>query len=83
MHGGVGGYAGAADGFRSYVAQEGLGAVRAGAHCAQPLLRHIGAEAVCRASIAAYTTMHDIDRLLEAVESSRNEAVALATSRML
>ena len=58
-------------------------AVRAGAHCAQPLLRHIGAEAVCRASIAAYTTMHDIDRLLEAVESSRNEAVALATSRML
>ena len=57
--------------------------MRAGAHCAQPLLRHIGAEAVCRASIAAYTTMHDIDRLLEAVESSRNEAVALATSRML
>ncbi|MBO1718999.1 aminotransferase class V-fold PLP-dependent enzyme, partial [Bacteroides xylanisolvens] len=37
-------------------------AVRAGAHCAQPLLRHIGAEAVCRASIAAYTIMHDIDR---------------------
>lgn len=36
-------------------------AVRAGAHCAQPLLRHIGAEAVCRASVAAYTTMHDID----------------------
>ncbi len=30
-------------------------AVRAGAHCAQPLLRHIGAEAVCRASVAAYT----------------------------
>ena len=64
-------------------ALEGLGAVRAGAHCAQPLLRHIGAEAVCRASVAAYTTMHDIDRFLEAVESSRNEAVALATSRML
>ena len=58
-------------------------AVRSGAHCAQPLLRHIGAEAVCRASIAAYTIMHDIDRFLEAVESSRNEAVALATSRML
>ena len=52
-------------------------------YCAQPLLRHIGAEAVCRASVAAYTTLHDIDRFLEAVESSRNEAVALATSRML
>ncbi|MFR3092161.1 MAG: aminotransferase class V-fold PLP-dependent enzyme [Eggerthella lenta] len=38
---------------------------RAGAHCAQPLLRHIGA-VVCRASVAAYTTMHDIDRFLEA-----------------
>lgn len=58
-------------------------AVRAGAHCAQPLLRHIGVEATCRASIAAYTTAGDVDRLLEAVEGARDEAVALATSRML
>lgn len=58
-------------------------AVRAGAHCAQPLLRHIGVEATCRASIAAYTTADDVDRLLEAVEGARDEAVALATSRML
>lgn len=58
-------------------------AVRAGAHCAQPLLRHIGVEATCRASVAAYTTADDVDRFLEAVEAARDEAVALATSRML
>lgn len=58
-------------------------AVRAGAHCAEPLIRHLGAEAVCRASIGVYTTRHDIDRFLEAVEYARADAVAFLTSLSL
>ena len=46
-------------------------AVRAGHHCAQPLLHHLGVSATTRASIALYNTAQDIDRFLNSVESVR------------
>ena len=39
--------------------------VRAGHHCAQPLMRRLGSSASTRASIAVHTTREDIDRLIE------------------
>ena len=42
-------------------------AVRAGTHCAQPLLQRFGATSTCRASFAMYNTLDDVDRLAEAL----------------
>ena len=42
-------------------------AVRAGHHCAQPVLRHFGCESVVRASLALYNTRQDVDRLADAL----------------
>jgi cysteine desulfurase/selenocysteine lyase len=42
-------------------------AVRAGAHCAMPLLARFGATSTCRASFAMYNTHEEIDRLAEAL----------------
>ena len=42
-------------------------AVRAGHHCAQPILRRFGLEATVRPSFALYNTSEDIDTLVEAV----------------
>ena len=46
-------------------------AVRAGHHCAQPLMRKLGVPATVRASLAFYTTDREIDRLVEALEQTR------------
>jgi cysteine desulfurase/selenocysteine lyase len=43
-------------------------AVRAGHHCAQPLMTHLGLSATCRASFGLYTTRAEVDTLLEALE---------------
>ena len=40
-------------------------AIRAGHHCAQPLLAHLGIDSCCRASLAFYNDASDIDRLVE------------------
>lgn len=40
-------------------------AVRAGFHCAQPLMRALGVAATCRASFGVYTLREDIDRLAD------------------
>lgn len=45
--------------------------VRAGHHCAQPLLEHLGVSATTRASIAFYNTPEEIDRFLRSVASVR------------
>ncbi len=37
--------------------------IRSGNHCAQPLLKHLGVGATCRASIGPYNTTDDIERL--------------------
>jgi cysteine desulfurase/selenocysteine lyase len=42
-------------------------AVRAGHHCAQPLMDHLGVAATCRASFAMYNTKGEIDALAEAL----------------
>ena len=38
-------------------------AIRAGNHCAQPLLAYLGVESCCRASLAFYNDARDIERL--------------------
>ena len=42
-------------------------AVRAGTHCAMPLLARFGVTSTCRASFAMYNTREEIDRLVEAL----------------
>jgi cysteine desulfurase/selenocysteine lyase len=46
--------------------QEGI-AVRAGHHCAQPILRRFGLEATVRASLALYNTYGEVDLLADAL----------------
>lgn len=42
-------------------------AIRAGHHCAQPVMKHFGIPATARASIAFYNTKDDIDVLIKAL----------------
>lgn len=42
-------------------------AVRAGTHCAMPLIKRLGVPATCRASLALYNTHADVDALARAV----------------
>ena len=46
-------------------------AVRAGTHCAQPLLKRFGVTSTCRASFGMYNTRREIDVLAEALEKAR------------
>ena len=50
--------------------QDGI-AVRAGHHCAQPILRRLGVESSVRASLALYNTHTDIDALAASVRRIR------------
>ena len=43
-------------------------AVRAGQHCAGPLMDHMGITASCRASFAFYNTQEEVDTLVEALQ---------------
>ncbi|RKT34113.1 cysteine desulfurase [Roseovarius halotolerans] len=43
-------------------------AVRAGHHCAGPLMDHLGVSATCRASFGMYNTTDEVDVLIEALE---------------
>ncbi|ETX16558.1 cysteine desulfurase [Roseivivax halodurans JCM 10272] len=43
-------------------------AVRAGHHCAGPLMDHLGISATCRASFGLYNTEGEVDALVEALE---------------
>ena len=49
---------------------EGI-AIRAGHHCAQPLMDHLGLPATARASFAFYNTEAEIDRLATALAKTR------------
>jgi cysteine desulfurase/selenocysteine lyase len=44
--------------------------VRAGHHCAKPLMRLIGANATARASFYLYNTTEEADALADALESA-------------
>jgi cysteine desulfurase/selenocysteine lyase len=50
-----------------HLADRGI-AVRAGHHCAQPILRHYGLESTVRPTIAFYNTSGEIDELVSAVK---------------
>lgn len=43
-------------------------AIRSGHHCAQPAMRMLGIPSSARASLAAYNTFEDIDRLVHALK---------------
>lgn len=49
------------------LAESGI-ALRAGQHCAQPLLAALGVSGTLRASFAPYNTQSDVDALIEAVD---------------
>jgi cysteine desulfurase/selenocysteine lyase len=59
------------DGFRTEDVGAGLNrqgiAVRAGHHCAQPILRRFGVESTVRPSLALYNTCEEIDALVAAI----------------
>lgn len=42
--------------------------IRAGNHCAQPLLRYMGLDGTCRISISIYNTKDDMDKLIDALK---------------
>jgi cysteine desulfurase/selenocysteine lyase len=45
--------------------------IRAGHHCAQPLMRRLGVPGTARASFSVYNTREDVDRLVGALEQAR------------
>ena len=46
-------------------------AIRAGHHCAQPLMKYLGQNSTCRASFYFYNTLEDVDRLIDAIKKVR------------
>ncbi len=52
------------------IGREGV-CVRAGHHCAQPLMRRLGVSATSRASFAVHSTRDDVDRLVAALDTVR------------
>ena len=46
-------------------------AIRAGHHCAQPLMAHLGVEATARASFGVYNGPQDIEALVKGIERVR------------
>ncbi len=51
--------------------QQGI-AVRAGHHCAMPLIKSMGVMATTRASFALYNTTEEIDRLVRGIEKAKD-----------
>ena len=50
-------------------------AIRAGHHCAQPLMTHLGVSATARASFGIYNTRAEVDVFIEALEKARGMLV--------
>ena len=46
--------------------------VRSGNHCAQPLMRFLGIDSTCRASLYIYNTKDDVDKLVKALDKAYN-----------
>ena len=53
------------------ILDEENGAIRAGHHCAQPLMEHLGVPATARASFGLYNDESDIAALLRGIERTR------------
>ncbi|MBA3671900.1 MAG: aminotransferase class V-fold PLP-dependent enzyme, partial [Gemmatimonadaceae bacterium] len=45
--------------------------IRAGHHCAQPLMRRLGVNATARASFYVYSEERDVDALMRGLERAR------------
>jgi cysteine desulfurase/selenocysteine lyase len=56
--------------FATVIDRSGV-AVRAGTHCAMPLLDRFGVTATCRASFALYNTMEEVDALAQALAKAQ------------
>jgi cysteine desulfurase/selenocysteine lyase len=54
----------------TFLDAEGI-AVRAGHHCAQPLMKWLGVSALLRASFGVYNTRADVDRLVEVLREAK------------
>jgi len=50
--------------------REGI-AIRAGHHCAQPLMRWLGVQSTARASFYLYNTPEEIDALIEGIRTAK------------
>lgn len=46
-------------------------AIRAGHHCAHPLMQYLGVNATCRASLYFYNTCEDVDKLIDSLSRVR------------
>ncbi|MDO4987160.1 MAG: aminotransferase class V-fold PLP-dependent enzyme [Candidatus Saccharibacteria bacterium] len=44
--------------------------IRAGNHCAEPLMRHLGIPGCCRASFGLYNSVSDVDKLIFAIKEA-------------
>lgn len=47
-------------------------AIRTGHHCTQPLMKRLGINATCRASLSIYNNKHDIDELVKALKKAKD-----------
>ena len=47
-------------------------AIRAGDHCAQPLIRYMNIPATCRATFYIYNTKQDVDKLVQGLQKAYN-----------
>jgi len=56
----------------TFLDQRGI-CVRAGNHCAQPLMRRLGESGTVRASLQVYNDRADVDALARALEEARSE----------
>ena len=45
--------------------------IRAGHHCAQPLMEHFGVSGTARVSFGVHNTTHDVDRLVDSLARVR------------
>ena len=55
----------------TFLDQQGI-AIRAGHHCAQPLMRMLDVVATARASFSVYTTTHEVDHLVAALREAQS-----------
>ncbi|MFG1350593.1 cysteine desulfurase [Xanthobacter autotrophicus] len=57
--------------FATLIDNDGI-AVRAGTHCAMPLLERFGVSATCRASFGLYNTREEVDRFVAALSKAQD-----------
>lgn len=64
------------------LSQEGI-AIRTGHHCCMPLMQHLRVGGTCRASMAMYNTLKEVDRFAEVLQSIVGSRKTLLTQRKI